>query len=112
MDLEQLPDVSIDQGIYVGYLDIYSASLYGQWITLDSVCNGDYYVVSFTDQTTGFLNEWPVTTGRLFHGLLHISSIFPSRLWNFTYTANANTVNFTNSTTDFDSLVWDFWWWR
>ncbi|MFN8144714.1 MAG: PKD domain-containing protein [Bacteroidia bacterium] len=97
-----------DQGIYVGYLDIYSAALYGQWITLDSVCNGDYYVVSFTDPNNWILemndsNNWAAVPWSLTHQL---NLPFPTV--NFTYTANANTVNFTNSTTDFDSLVWDF----
>ena len=78
-------------------------------LPLTAYSNGDYYVVFiYRSKQLDSWNELTVTTGRLFRGLLHISSIFPSRLINFTYTANANTVNFTNTTTDFDSLVWDF----
>ena len=63
---------SVDQGIYVGYLDIYSAALYGQWITLDSVCNGDYSVVSFTDPNNWILemndsNNWAAVPWTLTH---------------------------------------------
>ncbi len=97
-----------DQGIYVGYLDIYSAALYGQWITLDSVCNGDYYVVSFTDPNNWILemndsNNWAAVPWTLTHQL---NLPFPTV--NFNYASNANTVTFTNTSTDFDSLVWDF----
>lgn len=99
---------STDQGIYVGYLDIYSAYLYGQWILLDSVCNGDYYIVSFTDPNNWILemndsNNWAAVPWTLNQQL---NLPFPTV--NYSYSANANTVTFTNTSTDWDSLVWDF----
>jgi hypothetical protein len=58
----------IQQGIYVGSLDIYVAGL-NTGIDLTNVCNGDYYIVSITDPEnnmleTNELNNWaavPVT---------------------------------------------------
>ncbi|MCC7232535.1 MAG: T9SS type A sorting domain-containing protein [Bacteroidia bacterium] len=99
---------STDQGIFVGNLDVYSQALFGQWITLDSVCNGDYYVVSITDPNNLILetnenNNWAAVPFTLQQQL---NLPFPSV--NFTYSALANTVTFTNASTDFDSLEWDF----
>ena len=59
----------VDQGIYVGNLDIYSQELPGMSIDLTGVCNGDYYVVSITDPDNNFIesnetNNWaaaPIT---------------------------------------------------
>jgi len=56
------------QGIYAGKYDVYSVSL-NDPIPLDNVCNGDYYIVSITDDDNNFLesdhsNNWvavPVT---------------------------------------------------
>lgn len=99
---------SRDQGIFVGSLDIYSASLYGQWIILDSVCNGDYYIVSITDPNNWILetddsNNWAAApfslTGQL-------NAPFPTV--NFTYSATGSSVQFTSTCADFDSLSWDF----
>ena len=43
-----------DQGIWPGKLDIYDQTLDGQDIPLDSVCNGNYWVVSQTDPNNIF----------------------------------------------------------
>ncbi len=46
----------LNQGIYPGYLDVYSQSL-NQPIALDNVCNGNYYLVSITDPLNIFLES-------------------------------------------------------
>lgn len=40
---------SLGQGIYPGKVDEYVAGLEGQSISLDGICNGNYYLVSITD---------------------------------------------------------------
>lgn len=40
---------SLGQGIYPGKVDEYGAGLEGQSISLDGICNGNYYLVSITD---------------------------------------------------------------
>ncbi|MCX6291971.1 MAG: PKD domain-containing protein [Bacteroidetes bacterium] len=98
----------IDQGIFVGNYDVYSAGLTGQWIILDSLCNGDYYIVSITDPGNVILesnenNNWAASPFTLLHQL---NLPFPSV--NFSFSGMANTVNFVNSSIDYDSLHWDF----
>lgn len=56
----------VDQGIYVGNLDVYSQGMAGMSIDLTGVCNGDYYIVSITDPDNNFLesnetNNWAAT---------------------------------------------------
>lgn len=46
----------LNQGIYPGYLDVYSQSL-NEPIALDNVCNGNYYLVSITDPLNIFLES-------------------------------------------------------
>jgi len=97
-----------DQGIFVGNFDVYSAALNGQWIVLDSVCNGNYYLVSITDPLNVILetnenNNWAAVPFPLTHQL---SLPFPSV--NFSFSGSANTITFTNTTTDYDSVRWDF----
>jgi subtilisin-like proprotein convertase family protein len=97
-----------DQGIFTGNLDIYSSGLSGQWVDLPAnICNGDYYVVSITDPLNVILetndsNNWtavPVTLTQ------QLNLTFPT--CNFTYNANGYTLAFFNSSTDYDSLLWD-----
>ncbi len=97
-----------DQGIFVGNYDVYSAALNGQWIVLDSLCNGDYYIVSITDPNNLILetndnNNWASVPITLTHQL---NRPFPTV--NFTYSGAANTIDFVNSSSDYDSLIWDF----
>ncbi len=97
-----------DQGIFVGNYDVYAANLTGQWIVLDSLCNGDYYIVSITDPNNVILetndnNNWAAVPFTLSHQL---NLPFPTV--DFTYTPNANTMDFISSVTDYDSLLWDF----
>src|SRR6185295_6655865 len=98
----------VDQGIFTGNLDIYSSGLTGQWVDLaPGICNGDYYVVSITDPLNVILetndsNNWtavPVTLSQ------QLNLPFPT--CNFTYSANGYTLTLTNSSTDYDSLLWD-----
>ncbi|CAN5611818.1 hypothetical protein BH11BAC1_BH11BAC1_25510 [soil metagenome] len=98
-----------DQGIFTGNLDIYSSGLTGQWVDLaPTVCNGDYYVVSITDPLNVILetndsNNWtavPVTLSQ------QLNMPFPT--CNFTYSANGYTLTLMNSSSDFDSLLWNF----
>lgn len=57
LDLDSMPNAALgtvtgcgrDQGIWPGKADIYDQSLDGQDILLDDVCNGSYYLVSYTD---------------------------------------------------------------
>jgi hypothetical protein len=51
------------QGISVGWYDIYSAQLYGQWIVIDGVPDGVYWVILETDPT-GLLTETDETDNR------------------------------------------------
>ncbi len=98
-----------DQGIFTGKLDIYSSGLTGQWVDLPAnICNGDYYVVSITDPLNVILetndsNNWvavPVTLSQ------QLNVPFPT--CNFTYAANAYTLTFFNSSTNYDSVMWNF----
>lgn len=100
---------STDQGIFVGNLDIYSSGLTGQWVDLPAnLCNGDYYVVSITDPLNVILetndsNNWtavPVTLSQ------QLAMPYPT--CNFTYAANGYTLTFTNTSTDYDSVLWSF----
>ncbi len=98
----------IDQGIYVGNYDVYDEHTPGNWIHLDSLCNGAYYLVSITDPNNWILesndhNNWASVPLTLVHQL---SLPFPSV--NFSYTGNANTITFTNGSSDFDSVSWNF----
>ena len=44
------------QGLSVGYSDVYDWSLDGQEITFDSICNGNYYLVSEFDPSHRFVD--------------------------------------------------------
>jgi subtilisin-like proprotein convertase family protein len=97
----------IDQGIYTGYLDIYSSGLNGMGIVLPpSACNGDYAIVSITDPDNNFLetdesNNWcavPITL------TLQLPNSFPQA--GFTYTIVNNTVDFSSSASAADSCIW------
>lgn len=54
----------VEQGISVGYLDIYSESLDGMWINIPpNTCNGDYWIIAEVDPRNVFLesnesNNW------------------------------------------------------
>ena len=98
-----------NQGIFTGNLDIYSSGLSGQWVDLvPGMCNGDYYVVSITDPLNVILetndsNNWtavPITLTQ------QLNLPFPTS--NFTYAANGYTLTLFNSSTDYDSVLWDF----
>lgn len=99
---------SIDQGIYVGNLDIYSAGLNGMGIMLpQDICNEHYYIVSVTDFNNNFLesnddNNWvkvPIT-------LSQQSSNDHFRDPGFIYTLAGMRVDVLANALNPDSMVW------
>ncbi|HNP49769.1 MAG TPA: T9SS type A sorting domain-containing protein, partial [Bacteroidia bacterium] len=106
-DFGTVTGCSLDQGIYVGNLDIYSSGLNGMGIILPSMtCNGDYYIVSITDPENNMLetndnNNWvtvPITLTQQSAGS------FPAE--GYSYTVSNTTVNFLATAIGADSLVW------
>lgn len=97
-----------DQGIYVGYLDIYNSSTIGQWIDLPTMCNGDYYIVSITDplnlihesNDSNNIAVVPITLTQ------QLNLPFPT--CSFSYVLNNTSITCNNTSLDYDSLVWDF----
>jgi subtilisin-like proprotein convertase family protein len=86
----------VDQGIYVGDLDVYTQGLDGQSIDLTGVCNGDYYIVSITDPDNNFLesdetNNWVATP-------ITLTQQVPPPVASFTYNTaiSGNQVQFNN----------------
>jgi hypothetical protein len=63
LDQDSMPNASLgrvtgcarDQGIWPGKADIYDQALEGQEILLTNVCNGNYYLVSYTDPNNNVL---------------------------------------------------------
>lgn len=51
------------QGISVGWYDLYAAGLYGQWIVIDGLADGLYWITQETDPD-GFLKESDETDNR------------------------------------------------
>jgi hypothetical protein len=48
----------VEQGISVGYTDIYSEQLDGMWINIPpGTCNGDYWIVAEADRNNNFLES-------------------------------------------------------
>lgn len=48
----------VEQGISVGYTDIYSENLDGMWINIPpGTCNGNYYIVAEADKNNNFLES-------------------------------------------------------
>jgi len=48
----------VEQGISVGYTDIYGEHLDGMWINIPpGTCNGDYWIVAIVDPNNNFLEE-------------------------------------------------------
>ena len=98
----------IDQGIYTGNLDIYSAGLNGMGILIPNSCNGNYYIVSITDPNDNMLesnenNNWtavPVT--------LTLQQTLPLPVPSFSYTQVGLTATFTSTSLNTDSVYWDF----
>jgi subtilisin-like proprotein convertase family protein len=97
----------VDQGIYVGNLDIYDQSLPGMSIDLTNVCNGDYYIVSITDPDNNFVetndnNNWVAVPITLTQQHNPIGSGFNNT------SISGNTATFSNNNTDLTSFEWDF----
>jgi subtilisin-like proprotein convertase family protein len=97
----------LDQGIYVGNLDIYSESLQGMSIDLTGVCNGNYFIVSQTDPDNNFIetndnNNWVVVPMTLTQQHNPINTGFNNT------SISGNTATFSNNNTDLTSFTWDF----
>jgi hypothetical protein len=106
-DFGSVTGCSIDQGIYVGNLDIYVASLNTPGIVLPSnVCNGDYYIISITDFNNNFLesdetNNWvavPITLTQ------QVAGNFPQP--GMTYSLAGNTASLSSNASSVDSCIW------
>jgi flagellar hook assembly protein FlgD len=96
----------LQQGIYVGDLDIYVAGL-NTGIDLTGVCNGDYYIVSITDPENNMLetnenNNWAAVPVTLYQQT-------PSPSGDFTTIQVSNQVALSaNNLTNAISFIWDF----
>ncbi|HKR04332.1 MAG TPA: PKD domain-containing protein [Bacteroidia bacterium] len=96
----------LEQGIYVGSLDIYVVGL-NTGIDLTGVCNGDYYIVSITDPENNMLesnenNNWAAVPVTLFQQAPSPSADFVSIPVGTQVALNAtNLVNVTSFTWDF-----------
>jgi PKD repeat protein len=96
----------LQQGIYVGNLDIYVAGL-NTGIDLTGVCNGDYYIVSITDPENNMLeandnNNWVAVPVTLYQQIPSPSAAFVSIPVGTQVAVNA--TNLVNAT----SFLWDF----
>lgn len=111
-DFGTVSGCGIDQGIYVGNLDIYNESHNGMGVVFPSTtCNGvvgDYYIVSITDPDNIFLeqnedNNWvavPVTLTQQQAGTFASAG--------FTYTLNNNIISTVANEANPDSVVWNW----
>jgi PKD domain-containing protein/proprotein convertase P-domain-containing protein len=96
----------LEQGIYVGSLDIYVAGL-NTGIDLTGVCNGDYYLVSITDPENNMLesnenNNWAAVPVRLYQQTPSPSADFVTIPVGVQVALNA--TNLVNAT----SFLWNF----
>ncbi|MEP7168579.1 MAG: PKD domain-containing protein [Bacteroidota bacterium] len=96
----------LEQGIFVGDLDIYVAGL-NAGIDLTGVCNGDYYIVSITDPENNMLetnenNNWAAVPVTLYQQIPAPSASFTAIPVGVQVAVVAN--NLANAT----SFLWDF----
>jgi len=97
----------LDQGIYTGMLDIYDQNLPDMYIDLTGVCNGNYYIISYTDPDNNFVeqnenNNWVAVPITLTQQQMPITTGFNI----VSQSGNAVTFSFNNS--DVDGWMWDF----
>ncbi len=103
---------SLNQGIYPGKVDEYSAGISGQSIPLAGLCNGNYYLVSITDPDDVVKeidedNNYSYVPVRLTQRPCNTCSanFYADTL----HGVDSLTVNFTDSTIAIpDSWLWDF----
>jgi len=96
-----------DQGIYTGMLDIYDQNLPDMYIDLTNVCNGDYYIISYTDPDNNFIeqnenNNWVAVPITLTQQAMPITTGFN------TVAQSGTTVTFSFNNTDVSSWMWNF----
>lgn len=96
-----------DQGIYTGMLDIYDQNLPDMYIDLTGVCNGNYYIISYTDPDNNFIeqndnNNWVAVPITLTQQQMPITT-------GFNIVAQSGTsVTFSFNNSDVDGWMWNF----
>lgn len=96
----------VDQGIYVGKLDIYSQGMGGQNIQFGDICNGNYYIVSVTDPDNWFLEQ--DETNNAVAVPIALTDQKPLPAANFNYNINVQAGAFAGDTIAANSFWWDF----
>ncbi len=96
-----------DQGIYTGMLDIYDQNLPDMYIDLTGVCNGNYYIISYTDPDNNFVeqnenNNWVAVPISLTQQQMPITTGFNI------VSQSGNSVTFSFNNSDVDGWMWDF----
>ncbi len=96
-----------DQGIYTGMLDIYDQNLPDMFINLTGVCNGNYYIISYTDPDNNFIeqnenNNWVAVPITLTQQSMPITTGFN------VVSQSGNSVTFSFNNSDVTSWMWDF----
>jgi subtilisin-like proprotein convertase family protein/PKD repeat protein len=96
-----------DQGIYTGMLDIYDQNLPDMYIDLTGVCNGNYYIISYTDPDNNFIeqnenNNWVAVPITLTQQQMPITTGFQIA------SQSGNSVTFSFNNSDVDAWMWDF----
>jgi len=96
-----------DQGIYTGMLDIYDQNLPDMYIDLTGVCNGNYYIISYTDPDNNFIeqndnNNWVAVPITLTQQQMPITTGFNIA------SQSGNSVTFSFNNSDVDGWMWDF----
>jgi hypothetical protein len=96
----------LDQGIFPGYLDIYTQQQNNPMM-LGNICNGTFHIVSITDPKNNFLesnenNNWAVVPITL------AKQIAPYGTSSFHASANGLKLNFTNTSPSNTPYLWDY----
>lgn len=103
----QVSGCGVDQGIYTGMLDIYDQNLPDMYIDLTGVCNGDYYIISYTDPDNNFIeqnenNNWVAVPITLTQQQMPITTGFNIAA------QSGSSVTFSFNNTDVSAWMWNF----
>jgi subtilisin-like proprotein convertase family protein len=96
-----------EQGIFTGSLDIYSEGLSGQRIDFPGICNGDYYIISYTDPSNNMLETNENNNYAVVPITLTQQGTGPANP-TFNYSGNGLTVNFISNVPGVTGYVWAF----